>query len=974
MADEVPAGLDDFINQPAAPAAQAIAQAAPNAAAAAPTITQNAPVDPNGAPPGLNDFIAPELKEQQYGGAYNQAMTGLEGAASAATFGTSTLAEKYLLNQKDEDIQARRETNPYSYMAGQAAGLVGSSLILPGGGAAGALEGAGQLAGRAFENKIASAAVKSAVEASLFQGGDEVSKMIVNDPSQTLGSAAVNVGLSGVLGGALGAGLNIASQALGKVSPLWASRFGDKTGATLNDVVNDATNGINRGATSDAFREAVGPEPQVTPFDPMTGGQYGDHVTNALNEIKPNAYEIQEAGARNGLKLGGDALSDSDLIQKVRDSLSQRPNNVAGYHLNKEINNIYSTTQDMVKSALSDASNQTKFEAGEAIKSGILDKLNTESSAIQEGYNKLQPMLENIPVAQDLKTAASQAVLDNKYANIAPELKAQSETLAKQIQNVKSVDDAKLLRTYINNEIDKALPKIGAADTNRANLLLTAKQGLNNIREGALTAAENSTNIGDITPEAQAGVTSSNLQTLKDLDSQWAAHKEKLLELGNQAGLGKPSSTRTLANKLETISSEALTKKLLDSQDVNALRAIKEAFPEEFNIARRYKLKEIQDASTSTAKGRNRAIDTGSFLNQIKDSKMGPEARSLIFEGKSPQMLKDIDTLYTGALPPNFNPSGTASSISVAGLFSPSGVAENISDGLKYAMIKGIPALQEAMGGGATREATEIAAKMAIRSGQPINGPAFKSLVDYVGQTIKGETAISRATGSIFDAGKIVLPTVVLDKDSRKKLSDQITALSQNPEALMNVGGQTGHYAPDHQTAIASTSANAVNYLNSLKPQTTKQNPLDSEVKVNPVKQAEYDRALDIAQQPLLALSGIKSGRVTPHDLTTLNSVYPGLYKNLQAKLQQGIIESVNQGKPIPYQTRLGLSTFLGQPLDSTMTPQAIMANQPKPNMSPQQAQVPKGPGPHSYKALDKLPSSFQTPLQARETQRGGRS
>ena len=49
--------------------------------------------------------------------------------------------------------------------------------------------------------------------------------------------------------------------------------------------------------------------------------------------------------------------------------------------------------------------------------------------------------------------------------------------------------------------------------------------------------------------------------------------------------------------------------------------------------------------------------------------------------------------------------------------------------------------------------------------------------------------------------------------------------------------------------------------------------------------------------------------------------------------------ESITRGEPIPYKLRVGMSMFLGQPLDSTMTPQAIMAAQPAPPQ-PQQAQA----------------------------------
>lgn len=933
-------------------------------------------------PSGFND--------PQYSSIAQKGFSALEGAASSATSGFSTALETSPLKIFTEalspttagitsslapvlpngpidpkDIIGRKEANPYTYAAGQGAGLLASAL-LPGAGAAGLLEQVAKPVASIIENRVLSAAAKGAIETAMVQSGDEISKNFAQDPHQTLGSAAVNVGLSGVLGGVL-------SGAVGAVSPLWKSKFGTSTTNALNDVINETGGNVETALAGDELR-AASPSPEVTAYDPYSGGQYGDHLRNALNSTKPNALEIQQAMERNGLKAGADALSDSELVQRTRDSLA-KSSSVAGYAYNKELDGIYKGTQDMANFALRDASTQSRYEAGEQIKSALLKDLNEEATSIQSGYKELQPMLEQVQVSPELKQTAAEAVLNNKFANIAPELRAQSEKLATQIQNVKSVDDVKLLRSYVNNELDKALPKIGAPDTNRANILLEAKKGLNQIREGALSEAEANTRIND---ESGSLVNSESLQKLKDLDSRWAAHKQDLLELGNQAGLGKPSSTRTLANKLEQIPSEQLTKKFLDAQDVNSLRYLKENFPVQFEVARKIKLQEIKDAATSLAKGKNKQLNVGSFLEQIKDSKIGPEARQLIFDKTDPQLFKDIETIYTGALPENYNPSGTGSAINFAHLFSPEGLVQNASDAVKYTVLKGLPHLQEALGGG-TRQAIEIAAQQAARSGQPLSGSGFKALVDYVQSTIKGESAISNAAKSIFDSGKIVLPEILPTPDLRKKLSDRVSELQNDPNSLMNVGGETGHYAPEHGSAIAQTSANAVNYLNSIRPQVSQANPLDSKLKPNPIKQAEFDRALDIAQQPLLALKGIKDGRVVPTDLKHLTSLYPGLYQNLQAKLHQGIVDSVQAGKPIPYKTRLGLSTFLGQPLDSTMTPQAIQANQSKVQNSPQQAQgLPKGAGsgagPHSYKALDKLPGSFQTPLQARESHRGGRS
>ncbi len=82
------------------------------------------------------------------------------------------------------------------------------------------------------------------------------------------------------------------------------------------------------------------------------------------------------------------------------------------------------------------------------------------------------------------------------------------------------------------------------------------------------------------------------------------------------------------------------------------------------------------------------------------------------------------------------------------------------------------------------------------------------------------------------------------------------------------------------------------------------------------------------------------------------------------------MINAVNDETVIPYKTRIGLSMFLAQPMDSTMTPSGIMAAQPKAPQQAPQAGTPQSNGPHSMKNINKLATSYLTPTQARESAR----
>ncbi len=95
--------------------------------------------------------------------------------------------------------------------------------------------------------------------------------------------------------------------------------------------------------------------------------------------------------------------------------------------------------------------------------------------------------------------------------------------------------------------------------------------------------------------------------------------------------------------------------------------------------------------------------------------------------------------------------------------------------------------------------------------------------------------------------------------------------------------------------------------------------------------------------------------------------MYPNLYTKLVGKITSGIVNAKDKGNTIPYNARIGLSIFLGQPLDSTMTPSGILSAQPQPSQGP--AQSPQSGVAKGYQAdaLKKLPSQYETPGQARQ-------
>lgn len=249
------------------------------------------------------------------------------------------------------------------------------------------------------------------------------------------------------------------------------------------------------------------------------------------------------------------------------------------------------------------------------------------------------------------------------------------------------------------------------------------------------------------------------------------------------------------------------------------------------------------------------------------------------------------------------------------------------------------------------------------------NSAALKSATDASMAMIRGQGLVNRATKALFQAGKDVLPSALSPSAAKlAKLDKLVKAASVNPETLTEGPNNIAHYLPNHGTAAAAITGKAVTYLAPLRPNQDPKAPLDGPRVPSTTAIANYNRQLAHAEQPLSILSRIKDGSLTSKDLLTVQTIYPDLYKQMAMQIMDSMTDHLNKGKAISYQTRMGLSKFAAQPLDSTMTPNSIMAAQPQPQ-SPQ----PPGEQPGKGKprkgaggtALNKLSSSYQTSTQA---------
>lgn len=957
-----------------------------------------------GYQPVTHDEALKQVNHEKYGGLGEMAKTAVEGGLESATFGLSTGLETGLGISTPEDIQGRREENPISHGVGQVAGLVGSAALLPGAGAAGALEKAGvgaaksiglgaeaatletanaaRLAGltakeasavarataaQSFSTgaRVASAGVRAAAETALFQAGDEISQSF-SDPQKSIGTHLADIGLAGVLGGVGGVGVK-------GISELWHSTKGAMTAGALNDLLNKASNGAEfnsmlagmEPAERAAFLDNASAQAKIDALvSPETATDEAKGFLSEVRKLKPNADEIVSSLERvaPGERATPGMLSASKLVQDTDSDIIKR-GTAAGIARANQVGRIEKSLAQSGESLFSEASNASEHSVGKEVNDGVKSWVEERQKYFQKEYGAHREDFKNMELGKSLKKDAVTEFLSDGGINAAPDSNAAktANRLAKNMLNLKNVEHVMDLRTVVNGEIQAQLGPGG--DGAVLQVLKRAKSTLTELREDGMKFATEATGIGN-----EAGsIASERIANIRRIDAEFAQYKTKLNMMGIQSGIGDVSGTHQLAKKLMKQSTESWATRIFDTRDLDALRFFKAEFPKEFETARKFKLQQLKEKAISTAQGKNSAFEIGTALREI-DKIDHPETREILFGKGSARKIDDLQTIYR-ALPANANPSGTGSLIARMSMFTPDGFILNVADGIKYALSEQIPKLQAATGG--SKKAVEMAGLMALKSGAPIEPTAFKRLVDFAQSTIAGETKLASMSRDVFSTAPLVLASK-LSAPAREKLDEKLKGLAENPNPLFDVGQGVGHYAPDHGSQLAMTTVQAVNYLNSLRPKTSKKNPLDSEPVVNQAQKAAYNRALDIAIDPSILLPAIKNGSISANDIKHIQAINPGFHAAVAAKLQKNLIDHVHGEKNVPYKTRIGLSMWLGQPMDSSLTGETIRATQPKMPHQPGQGQHVGGLK-SGLKSLDKLSDQFQTPSQARELQHGGR-
>lgn len=845
---------------------------------------------------GLMDYA-------KYSSPIEQAKTFAEGALSGATFGIGTGLERAMGADPDAML-ARKEINPGMHAAGEVTGLVGSSIAVPGGGAAGLMTRTGEavaakmgIEGATLAGRAAQVTVKQAVENALFQAGSETSKMFMGDPEQSIETAIADVGMAGALGGVLGGGFHFASDPL--------------------------------------FKAVKGPRVQSL-LSGLKSKMNGEALVNEVDELATKAGVQVSPEVRAG--LSADVTS-----RRAAQELGEASGTYAGRKYQEAVKSFKTDVDDAIldtmgKSRSDIGVSPSKAQLGVKGKQELDEVFGKAANEVTDEYNKYNAKIADVPfpksmennIIDDLMTKAAQEGID--VMKDSPKM-AKIQKYTDSFANVRTYKNFKDLNKDILKEVwdpkDKRLYAImrNVIDKHEDEIATVLFQ-----ENAPLMLAQFKTN-------------QAMYRNMSNLAS----------DLAYRIKPGSFGSPKHFMELVRDMTPERFINKLTAKEDVELLQLLQDKFPKLAETVKQAHLDSIKLPS-----GPEGSLNTKNVLKQL--NAMSPELKAFALGAKQ-ERLEALNKLVK-AIPERMGPSGTPRSLDALFKHVPGGVGAVLGMLSGHGLASGYLVGQGArILGREAPDALKLAYLLAMGKDTVATAEGFQSAYKLAGSFLRGVKKTERAVSNVFKPGIPALEAnMAPTAKSLGMLQKAVMAAEANPESLQDVSGETGELLPNHSVYLNAAAARVVSYLASVRPSTEKASPLDPPRQPSDVELAKYNRAVELAAQPLTILQRIKNGSITMDDMNAMQAMYPSMINGLRQQLLQRMVDSKEL---IPYETRMGLTLFLGQPLDSTLRQQNIMQNQMA------VVPVPEAPkGKPSVLKASKLPNIYSTPEQLREQKR----
>lgn len=831
-------------------------------------------------PPGMEQFVADELQQEQFGGPGQQAIAGLEGVARGATLGGSDVLER-AVGVPAVNLRGRREANPITSGAGTMAG--GAGLIaLTGGIAAPAEAGA------------AGVLLAAGAEGAAFGAGTAVSDAALGEPNLNAQKVLAQIGMGAALGvgvGALGHGIK---SVLGKTGAIKGS---------VAEAVEKEASAANRSAeTTNAIAENTGIRKDAPEIAAIV-----ERNPELPREIQPGM--VSEA---HGVQQGTEALlSGAPSYSAIRTQ------------------NAYQAAHDGAVRVLDSVVPEeaiSKNQLGAVLQDSLAGQIETEAQPFNELYDAIREDTPTIPLKERSAPSIARNILDIpevKRSFNSPAAKL-ARDVAEEIQGgvISSVEDLRAYQTELRGRLGPTAPPAEKRILGIVQDKLDdwERRAIREHAEGFITSIEERT---DMTPAEKSEILGDKLERLRTLqgrideaDAQYAPFRKKISDLASWLGKervgGAKDATAFVRDRLEP---EDLINKLTQKKYAGLGKFMEENFPEQAAVIREYQKNQLRIAASKSGE-----FNPKMFFRKVNE--LEPEIRNQIFFPDEIKKISDMEK-YMERIPSRFKPSTNTSNTSGMDAFrkffeSPvSAITGNARDFGIEQYIKRMGSLPDHI----RPNMFEIGAEAAQKFNQ-LN--AARVLAEKTDKTIAdGIRAI--VTGSTLAGGA----SVISDHDYNQKV-DRIKELAQNPDTLSaqisgHVDGVSKHL-PQVSQGITNSIAQSAAFLNSKVPRPSIDLPLSPDWKPSIAQKQKFDRYYMAVQNPIGSLKQIKHGTLTLETMEALKATHPELLHHMQQQLKFNLNPAAS--RKLSPAVKRSLSMFLEMPLDNGQLQSVMAANQ----------------------------------------------
>lgn len=957
--------------------------------------------------------------QQTYGaGVGNELKAGALGAAGAASFGAvpEALAQTGIVPSEEQAGLAKY--NPHARMVGESLGIaggIGAAMLTGGasaeaGAAAAAAKGAGPeaaaMAGKAAAarfgladalnpisgvgkigkgvaglvakalpsaetsgfakavlSRAGAASAGAAAEGAIFGAGQSLDEHAMGDPDAMGEHLLHNIGYGAALAGLAGGSLSVGGDLFGKLKSTikdWRNPKNAKAGYQAN---------IRAGADHESTIPPDGGEPPPPPTGVAPGsldemkarnktatyaGQDGAELLSKAELVKAN--ELVGSELENPVHpIQLESLSSQlkrDSYKAFQEMPTEDAQATTTYEANQKRELVHKLGSEIQSIAPTETLTEDATKGGESLVSGFTDHYQAEKDALKPLFKKFDEIGVN-----PLKDFAT------KPAPLEDAIEGASQYL--------KVKDGKLTIDPYSPDMPFSRAAHGAMQdivdaANKPNMTL---DGVRNVRDSIKDRINLTTPTREV---AQLGALRKTLmdymqeaveEHTDDLDVRNTFKRYAINEQNRgimEKVMGGSISDR--ASFAKTIKPEDVLDKLFaNSVTINAAKEILPA--NVFNKAVGDYLSMKRALFTDNVKN---GFSSNRFYSSILKNKF-PELSAAL--AGQPQKLERLNAFnqMMRILPDSapINPPQTAKTLN---LF-------QIMNKLGSAALHPLSAAKELAGTGLehlaqSNEQKRIAAVMnEVLAGKSMED-AQASAEEHMGKNAilgyvqkaseKTGAAIEKGAKAIFGAAPAAAALGSKKDSSHDKLRDDIHSLNENPENILDrLNEQTKllyAHAPESTGALNGALIRANQFLTAKMPKTPPPTPLGGEFQPSQAEKAKFERYSSVIENPISVMSTIHDGTITPESVEALSTVYPKMYDQMRGAVFSALADHKSKDGPIPYSAKMGLTLFMGQPMDGTLTPQSILSHQPPPQ-TPQMPSAPQGKG-KSKGALSKLGKS----------------